>query len=132
MPVSLLSLQLLCMQHRPCHTDLRVGQGAVENVTDDFWWHSDLGVCTGPLPSTVCREALLLQVSIFWACSDTGHCSGLLTGQIHPGKREQHVRPRVSPTSWVGNCVLIEQASLDDVGLISLLKHMMKDCSLKT
>lgn len=117
------------MQHHPRHTILHVGQGAVETVTGDFWWPSDLGVCTGPLPSTVCRELLLLQVSTFWAHSGTGHCSRLLAGHIDPGEGGQYVRPRVSPTSWVGNCVLIEQASFDDVGLF--LKHMMKNCSLK-
>lgn len=83
------------------------------------------------MPYTVCTKPLLLEVSTFWARSDTRHSRGLLAGHIHPSKGEEHVKARVSPTSWVGNCILIEQASFDDVGLILLLEHKMKDCNLR-
>lgn len=83
------------------------------------------------MPDTVRRKLLLLELSTFWARSDTRHSRGLLAGHIHPSKGEEHVKARVSLTSWVGNCILIEQASFDDVSLILLLEHKTKDCNLK-
>lgn len=106
--LSLLSLQLVHTQHFPHHTSPGAGHGAVGSAAGVFWQHSDQGVHSELVPSTAHRESLPLDGPAFSVCSDNEHFNRGLAVHFLSGERGQHVRPRVSFTSWVGDYVSIE------------------------
>lgn len=83
---SLLSLQLVHIQHFAQHTSPGVGHGAVGIATGVFW-----------------QQMALLFLYVL-----TQHCNRGLAVCFHSRERGQHVRLRFSFISRVGDCVLIE------------------------